>query len=133
MSTGRAGRTQTCDRDDAVVRLDHARRFLEVAELVTDVEPTVAAALAVLSGIAASDAACCTALGLRSRGADHHEAEGLLERIAPGGREAANDLRRLIDLKDTAHYGLIQVGGQRLNAAMRQARRLIQFAEQTAL
>jgi len=35
---------------------------------------SVAAALAVLAGIAASDAACCAALGRRSRGDDHRQA-----------------------------------------------------------
>ena len=54
-------------------RLDHARKFREVAELVagegedTGYNPTTAA-LAVLAGIAASDAACCTIpqVGLRA-------------------------------------------------------------------
>jgi hypothetical protein len=36
--------------------------------------PGVAAALAVLAGIAAADAACCAALGERSRGQAHQEA-----------------------------------------------------------
>jgi hypothetical protein len=52
-----------------------AREFLEVAELIVDekdqdasfVYASSAASLAVLAGIAASDAACCKALQERSR------------------------------------------------------------------
>jgi hypothetical protein len=89
---------------------------MEVAALIRD-EPdpdwaSAAAALAVLAGISASDAACCKALGQRSRGQDHHHAEALLELIEPGGRNAANAMRRLINLKDEAHYGFYHVTGQ---------------------
>lgn len=63
-----------------------AREFLEVAELVVDerdqgdsfVYASSAAALAVLAGIAASDAACCMALQERSRSESHRDAEQLL-------------------------------------------------------
>ena len=89
---------------------------------------SVSASLAVLAGIAASDAACCAALANRPRGQDHHEAEVLIGRIEPGGKAAAVSLRRLIDLKDTAHYGLIHVSGQNLKTALRQAAQLIEFA-----
>jgi hypothetical protein len=87
--------------------------------------------LAVLAGIAASDAACCAALGRRARGQDHHEAEGLLAQVLAGGAEAASTLRRLLDLKDTAQYGLIHVSRQRLTSALRQASKLVQFAADT--
>ena len=65
------GRAQPCDRSDALNRLLQAEAFVTAAALVledgTDVaRPGVAAALAVLAGIAASDAACCARLG-----ADH--------------------------------------------------------------
>lgn len=91
---------------------------------------SAAAALAVLAGIAASDAACCTALGRRSRGQDHRQAAELVEQIAPGGGQAANALRRLLSLKDEAHYGLFDIGGQDLQATLRQARALVKFANQ---
>jgi len=115
--------------------LEHARKFLDVAELVTgesgDIEyASAAAALAVLAGIAASDAACCTALRRRARGQDHRQAMELLEQIAPGGKQAAGLLRRLLSLKDEAHYGLFDIGGQDLRAALRQARALVKFADQ---
>ena len=126
-------RIQACGDGDALTRLAHARKFLDVAELVATEEAvpasaSVSAALAVLAGIAASDAACCAALRERSRGQDHHQAEGLLQRVKPGGADAAKALRRLLDLKDTAHYGLIHVSGQKLTAALRQAGQLVDFA-----
>jgi hypothetical protein len=129
-----AGRTQPCSVAQARTRLGHARKFLDVAELVAsegeDLEyASPAAALAVLAGIAASDAACCKALGRRSRGQDHRQAEALVEQIVPGGKQAANSLRRLLNLKDEAHYGLFDVGGQDLQAALRQAKSLVTFAD----
>lgn len=90
-----------------------------------------AAALAVLAGIAASDAACCMALGRRYRGQDHRGAAALLERVTPGGRQAANSLGRLVDLKDEAHYGLFDVASKDLKSALRQASSLVQFASET--
>lgn len=130
------GRTQSCTRSDAVLRLEHARKFLEVAELcgIEDEVPassSVAAALAVLAGIAASDAACCAVFARRSRGQDHHDAEQHLAEIRGGGREAAKQLRRLLDLKDTAHDGLIHVSGAKLTSALGQAKALVLFADQT--
>jgi hypothetical protein len=130
----RGGHTQPCSDADARVRLKHAQRFTEVALIVadegSDIEySSVAASLCVLAGIAASDAACCRALGLRARGRDHREAVSLVERIDPGGDEAANALKRLLGLKDEAHYGLIDVSGTDLRAALRQAGSLVAFAE----
>lgn len=128
-----AGRTQPCSIAHSRTRLEHSRKFLEVAEMTAgeagDVEyASAAAALAVLAGIAASDAACCAALGRRSRGQDHRQAIGLLEQVAPGGVQAAKALRRLLSLKDEAHYGLFDVSGQDLQAALRQAQALVEFA-----
>jgi hypothetical protein len=76
VSARRAGRTQRCGRPQAATRLAHARKFFDAAELIaTDVSDdeanaSVAASLAVLAGIAASDAACCARLGRRSRSQD---------------------------------------------------------------
>ena len=130
---GKEGRTQTCGRSEARTRLAHARKFLEVAELVAseeqiDESASCAAALAVLAGIAAADAACCAVLGRRSRGQDHKQAADLVEQIAPKGKEAAKALRELLDVKDTAQYGLVHVTRPRLTAAIRRARYLVEFA-----
>lgn len=132
---GRArGRAQPCSSREAQAKLRRAEQFMEVAALIKD-EPdpdwaSAAAAVAVLAGISASDAACCKALGERSRGQDHHDAEALLELIEPGGRNAANALRRLINLKDEAHYGFCNVSAQDLRSALTQASRLIRFARE---
>jgi hypothetical protein len=134
MSSRRTGRTQKCADGDARSRLRHARQFAEVAQLTAgqgeDVEyASVAASLAVLAGIAASDAACCKALGRRARGQDHREAAALLASVEPGGNEAAASLGRLLSLKDEAQYGLLDIGGSDLKAALRQADGLVEFAE----
>lgn len=134
-SRGRVrGRAQACGDREAQAKFRRAEQFMEVATLIRD-EPdpdwaSAAAALAVLAGISASDAACCKALGQRSRGQDHHDAEALLEMIEPSGKNAANAMRRLISLKDEAHYGFYNVGMQDLKSAFSQAQRLIRFARE---
>jgi hypothetical protein len=127
-------RVQPCSKADAVTRLRHARSFLEVAQLLAEEGEDIdyaspSAALAVLAGIAASDAACCAALGRRARGQGHREAATLVGQIEPGGNKAAASLRRLLSLKDEAHYGLFDIGGQQLKSALRQASDLVKFAQ----
>lgn len=134
MSPRQPARIQPCSKDEARTRLRHARSFLEVARLVAEEGDDLdysspSAALAVLAGIAAADAACCTALGRRARGPDHREAATLVQQVTPGGKKAANSLGRLLSLKDEAHYGLLDVGGQQLKSALRQASDLVDFAE----
>ncbi len=133
MTPKREPRTQSCSRDDARTRLEHARKFLDVATLIAepgqDLEySSAAAALAVLAGIAASDAACCQVLGRRSRGQDHRQAVDLVGQIEPGGADAAKALGRLLNLKDQAHYGLFDIAGKDLQAALREAEALVTFA-----
>jgi hypothetical protein len=77
------GRTRTVSK---------AQSFLTGAELALGVGddplldlPGVAAALAVLAGAAAADAACCAALGERSRGQAHQEAIALVRTVRPHG------------------------------------------------
>jgi len=69
--------------------------------------PGVAAALAVLAGIAAADAACCAALGERSRGQAHQEAIALVRTVRPHGVQMGRDLERLIQKKDNLAQRLI--------------------------
>jgi hypothetical protein len=131
--TKRSGRTQPCDRAEARIRLENAQKSLEVAELASveqeiPASRSVAAALAVLSGIASADAACCAALGRRSRGEDHREAAALLRQIVPDGARAATALIDLLNLKDTAQYGLIPITGRELIVARRRAKALLDFA-----
>lgn len=131
--TERRGRTQPCDRAHARMRFENAQKSLEVAELAAAEQEipasrSVAAALAVLSGIASADAACCAALGRRSRGADHREGALLLQQIVPAGGRAAKALVDLLNLKDTAQYGLIPISRRELTTALRRARTLLDFA-----
>jgi len=131
--TRRAARTQPCDRTQARTRLENAQKSYEVAELAAAEQEipasrSVAAALAVLSGIAAADAACCAALGRRARGEDHREAAALLRQIVPAGDRAAKALIELLNLKDTAQYGLIPITRRELTMALRRAKTLLDFA-----
>lgn len=90
--------------------------------------PGVAAALAVLAGIAASDALCAHGLGYIHRGDDHRAAGALLRQASPEGARLASTFRRLIDLKDEAHYGVLLVAPRRARDAVRWARTLVDRA-----
>lgn len=110
----RASRTKAVTRADGRTRLRTAQAYLEVADLVLAEQkrsemPGVAAALAVLAGIAASDAICAARLGQIHRGDDHRAAADLLRQATPDGRSLAATFSRLIDLKDQAHYGITVV------------------------
>ena len=126
-------REQPCTRDDARTRLADARSMLVVADLVVDDDtiPGVAAALAVLAGIAASDAACCAVLGSRHRGQNHLDAAKLLETVEPNGPTMAKDLRRLLSRKDDAHYGLGTLAAGEERKMVEWARRLLRAAVAT--
>jgi HEPN domain-containing protein len=116
--------------------MKRAQEFLAVAEFVVDekdqdasfVYASSAASLAVLAGIAASDAACCKILQERSRSRSHRDAEQLLSQIMPGGKEAAADLRELLNLKDKAQYGFLKMSVPEVQKVMRRASRLVAFA-----
>jgi hypothetical protein len=129
------GRASACGPGDAQIRLRHAESFLLVAELVLE-QPDdpllaltgVAASLAVLAGIAASDAACCAAIRQRSRGQNHEEAINLVRAVSPGGEKMARDLGRLLSLKDNAQYGVVIVSKAQAESAVGWARRLVEQA-----
>lgn len=129
-------RVQACGEAEARIRLEHARLFLDVAETVhdndLDASFNVAAALCVLSGIAASDAACCLALAKRPRGQDHDQAEAVVARVPGVGHEMSKALKRLLVLKDDAHYGMLYVSREKTTAALRSANRLIELTERLA-
>jgi hypothetical protein len=133
------GRTQACGSPQARQRLAQARRYLDVAELTADTSDAdleysgVAASIAILAGIAAADAACCAALGKRSGSDNHQDAADLLAQIAPEGKRASMKLRQLISLKDSAHYGFLNISASQLKKSMRQAEQLVEFAENAVL
>lgn len=130
------GRANTCGPNEARTRLISARAFVSVAELV-HAEPDdpvlplrgVAAALAVLGGIAASDAICCMRLGRVSRGDDHERAVSILETAMPEGPRVKNDLIRLLGIKDKVHHQAILVTSSETEAAIKQAKRLLAAAD----
>jgi|ERR1035437_6141931 hypothetical protein len=136
-----SGRVSPCDKADAKDRLRRAESFLYVADLTlgervdTPLDHDainlsgVAAALAVLAGIAASDAACCHNLGRRPRSQDHKQAVDLVRQVIPHGEALANDLDRLLDLKDNAHYGVLGVADGEAKKAVDQARRMVDHAK----
>jgi hypothetical protein len=64
----------------------------------------------------------------RSRSESHHHAERLLAQITPGGKEAAADLRELLNLKDKAQYGFLKMTVPEVRKVMRRASRLADFA-----
>lgn len=123
------GRTSKCTASDAARRLAQARGFLDAAELYEGEEPNVAASNAVLAAIAASDAACCAALGFHATGESHDEAVVHLRTVAPDGREAAKALQRALGVKSKAQYSLTSISGADRDTALRQARKLIGIAE----
>lgn len=134
MSARKSASTSPCARPEALARLAQARKFAEVATLCVEdrsdeTVPHVAAALAVLAGIAAADAACCAKLKQRSRGQNHHDAEDLVASIHPNGSNMAKDLRRLLNEKDNAHYGVMLVNRSTAEKMVGWAQRLIDFAE----
>lgn len=107
-----------------------AEVVLEFGQL-DDVElPAVAAALAVLTGIAAADSACCAALGTRARGQDHKQALALVATVVPNGDQMARDLSRLLDKKDGAHYGVITTTPNEAADMLNWARRLVSNASE---
>jgi hypothetical protein len=124
-------RTQACGPAHARTRLSAAEKFLEVAQTIEgEFDPAfagVAASLAILAGIAASDAACCQMLGRRSRGDSHYDAVQLLSEIS-GAQPAAEALRRLIGLKDEAQYGLRFISQENQKKALRQAALVLELA-----
>ena len=135
MARARAGRTRPATTTDARTRLRSALAYLEVAELVLDEKdrvemPGVAAGLAVLAGIAGSDALCARRLGQIHRGDDHRSASSLLEQATPDGKRLAATFLRLIDSKDEAHYGLIWVTPRRARDTVRWATQIVERARE---
>lgn len=126
-------RTAGCTPTQGVARLKQAEAFVSVAELVlsddTDTAtPGAAAALAVLAGIAASDAACCVRLRQRPRGQDHRDAVKLVATVEPHGKEMAKDLGRLLAAKDESHYGVTLVDRAKARRLVGYAKRMVDRA-----
>lgn len=128
-------RLRRMTRAEALTRKQHALAFLTAADLVTDLgdDAGVAAigntvgSLAVLAGIAASDAICGAVLGERAAGESHTEAIALLRRASPDTNFAAQ-LRRLIDSKTEVQYSPALITEARAAELLVSARRLVHGA-----
>jgi hypothetical protein len=122
-------RTRAASTENARIRGRSAGAYVEVSELVLGeadaAMPGVAAGLAVLAGIAASDAICVARLQQIHRGDDHRGASDLLAQSTPDGQKLAATFKRLIDLKDEAHYGLTLVSASKARTAVRWAGTLV--------
>lgn len=128
-------RTRPAGLPEAKSRLRAGRAYLEVADLVLDEHDrkaflNVAAGLAVLAGVAASDAICACRLGRIHRGDDHRGASELLRQATPDGDRLAATFLRLIDVKAAAHYGVMVVAGSRARDTVGWSRRLVERAQQ---
>jgi hypothetical protein len=126
-----------CSRDDALLRLRTAGAYLEVAGSVlaergASEYRNVAAGLSVLAGVAASDVICGIRLGKVHRGDDHRGAAELLKQATPDGGKLAAELRRLLNLKDAAHCGVLLVSARNAADAKRWAGVLVERATEEA-
>ncbi|WP_404380530.1 hypothetical protein LL946_10870 [Knoellia locipacati] len=132
MTPRHSGRVVTCAPAECRARRDQARAFLDVAELVLTEdrrEAHVAAALAVLAGIAATDAICGLSLGKWSRGQDHGQAVIMLGEVALRDTTLPTKLRRLLADKDAAHYSSTLITVERAKTMVRQAAALLAEAD----
>lgn len=132
MSPRRSGQVVACTPSQCRERREQARAFLDAAELVLTEdrrEAHVAAALAVLAGIAAADAICGLSLGNWNRGRDHNQAVDLLRDVALRDSTLPTKLRRLLSDKDAAHYSASLITTQRAKSMMRQAAALLAEAD----
>jgi hypothetical protein len=102
-----------------------AEKYLEVANLIDSEDGTainVCVGVAVLAGIAAADAICSAAIGERSSGSDHDMAVEVLSRV---DAKLGKQLRDLVTLKNTSHYGFDLLTPTQRKTALRCAAALV--------
>lgn len=93
------------------MRLRHAESHLAAAKLVSDLGrdagvdmvPNVVGSLAALAGIAAVDAICGFALGVRSASSAHADASALLARVS-NAADVVTTFGRLEQFKSASQY-----------------------------
>lgn len=121
------------DRALATARTAVAREYLLLAELVAAEDRqfahNAAAGKAVLAAVAASDAICCLRLGRYHAGEDHRAATKLLGQVRPNGPELANQLARVLAVKDQVHYSGDPIPESRMISVLRNTTRLVEDAE----
>jgi hypothetical protein len=102
-----------------------AEKYLEVASLIDSEDGAainVCVGVAVLAGIAAADAICAAALGERYSGPDHEVAVEVLSRV---DAKLGKQLRDLVTMKTTSHYGFGLLTASQRKAALRCATALV--------
>ena len=82
-----------------------------------------------LAGIAAADAICGKGLKKCFRGEDHRQAAETLETASHDGPKCKKVLRRLLDLKDAAHYGFGDFSKTNVQKAVKLVRELVSSAD----
>jgi hypothetical protein len=131
----KAGRTRPCNSTDARNRVRTAEAYLVSAELVLsevaqEEFANVAAGIAVLAGIAASDAICCIRLKRRHSGQGHSAAVELLKQATPDGQELSVLFSRLLSVKNATHYGITFGTSRTATDSTKWAKRLIERARE---
>ncbi|KRE22869.1 hypothetical protein ASG80_08265 [Agromyces sp. Soil535] len=122
---------------DVATRASHARAFMAAAELVDaladdagiESKANLLGSLAVLAGIAASDAICGASLGERAAGENHTDAVVLLKRASPPEDSSSAQLKRLLDAKTTTQYSPILIGDTKAADLLTAAQRLLKTME----
>jgi hypothetical protein len=134
MSPRGSSRVSSCTPAEARARREQAKAFIDVAEMAlsepaTQTHSHVAAALAVLAAIAASDAICGLQLGRYSRAQDHDSPAALLETVDLPDHTLPTKPRRVLASKDNVHYSPRLISKADAQALVRQARVLVDAAE----
>jgi hypothetical protein len=134
MSPRGSSRVISCTPAEARARREQAKGFIDVAEMVLSEPATqphshVAAALAVLAAIAATDAICGLQLGRYSRSQNRDTAAALLDTVDLPDHALATKLRRVLASKDNEHYSPRLISKTDARALVRQARALVDAAE----
>ncbi|WP_156401880.1 hypothetical protein [Agromyces sp. Soil535] len=132
-----SARIQRMTAADVATRASHARAFMAAAELVDaladdagiESKANLLGSLAVLAGIAASDAICGASLGERAAGENHTDAVVLLKRASPPEDSSSAQLKRLLDAKTTTQYSPILIGDTKAADLLTAAQRLLKTME----
>jgi hypothetical protein len=113
----------------AKARFDKAQEFLIVADTVADSTYNAAVVLAVMAGIAASDAILAHMAGWLPTSRQPHDDAPLRLRKA-GYPHAAKQLQRLLAMKNVAQYQARAMSSKESEDAVTRAGRLVESARQ---
>lgn len=127
-------RTTPCTREQAGQRLRQAEAFLgwaraALADERDQVNLGVATSLAILAGVAATEALCGSSMGYYSRGQNHADAANLVRSIEPGGAALASTFRQLVACKEDTGQAPKALLESSAKAALRQAGDLVSAAK----